>query len=436
MRKKRVLLDGYNLALETGTGVATYARNLSYILKDMGFEVDILYGIKRPPMRNNVIKEITFFDPDNVGTPTILTRMIYSMQDYMGISSIPYEIPITGTVIYETYKSRMPKFDKIYNVRNVFGRSYKYFKKRRKMLTIVNSPKSNFSHFTYPIPIRVRGSKNIYTIHDLVPLRLPYTTLDIKTNYYKMIKAVIKKAYKIATVSECSKKDIINIFNIPEEKIINTYQSVYIPPKYLNKSAKEVSDEIKGVFDLNYKEYILFYGAIEPKKNIGRLIEGYLASGVDIPLVIVGKKAWKSDKELRMLHDDLIVTYFITDKKEIKVNKKIHIFDYVSFSLLVSLIKGARFICFPSIYEGFGLPVLEAMICDTPVMTSNVSSLPEVAGDAALLIDPYNVREIKEGIIELTHNKNLRSELVNKGRHQREKFSPEKYMERLQKLYK
>ena len=221
-------------------------------------------------------------------------------------------------------------------------------------------------------------------------------------------------------MSEASKKDIINFFGIPEDRITNTYQAVDIPAQYRDKPISDVKTDVTGLFGLNYKQYFLFFGAIEPKKNVGRMIEAYLASGVTDPLVILGKKAWKSEEELRLV-----------DAR----NDRVLQLDYASFPLLVSLIRGAKAVLFPSLYEGFGLPALEAMLLGTPVLTSNTASMPEVVGDAALQVNPYDVRAMVEGIRALDSDAELRGRLADAGPMRAQLFSPERYQARLSGVY-
>ena len=429
------MIDGMNLGLEKGTGVATYARNLSYGLRDIGCEVGVLYGGRSAPGIESLMKEIAFFD-SNVGKPPGWLAALQAVKEAAAAPAgfTATEIELSGRVIYDTYKSKMPYFDSLWNSRNLFQRarlSYAWWKN----LTLVHLPRPpQVMHWTYPIPLRAKGSKNIYTLHDLVPLRLPYTTLDNKRRYYRLVRKIAASADHIVTVSESSKKDLINILGIPEEKITNTYESVNIPAKYRDKPEDVVKREIEGTFGLKHRGYFLFYGSIEPKKNIGRLIEAYLASNVETPLVIVGAQAWKSEQELRLMDKDHLHTRVLLGN-ETRVKKKIHMLEYAPFNLLVSLIRGAKATLFPSLYEGFGLPVLESMLLGTPVLSSNTSSIPEIAGDAALLVDPYDTRAIAEGIRDLDSNAQLRAEFVAKGRKQAEVHSEEKHKQRLEALY-
>jgi glycosyltransferase involved in cell wall biosynthesis len=279
--------------------------------------------------------------------------------------------------------------------------------------------------------MRIKGAPNIYTIHDLVPLRLPYTTLDKKAKYLRLVKWICNKADHIVTVSESSKRDIVDLLGVEPEKITNTYEAVSIPAPLRDKPDDIVRREVEGTFGLTYKNYFLFFGSIEPKKNIGRMIQGYLTSGVTTPLVIVGAQAWKSEKELQLLDAQEM-------RRELRPGQaggNIVKLEYAPFALLVSLIRGAKAVLFPSLYEGFGLPVLESMTLGTPVLTSRTSSLPEIAGNAALMIDPYDPRAIAEGIHALDSNEPLRMELARNGLQQAERFSERAYAERLHGVY-
>jgi len=433
--EKSIFIDGRNLGLEKGTGVATYARNLSYCLRDLGFRVGVLYGQRAAPSLRTLLREIAFFDANAGDTPAWLA----SLRTLKDLVTAPLgfganRVPITGNVILDTFRSRLPHFDVIYNSPDLFLRAQYLFGILKRMHKVYLPEKPDLIHWTYPLPLRIKGVPNIYTLHDLVPLRLPYTTLDNKRRYYELVRKIAKTADHIATVSEASKTDLVRLFKIPESRITNTYQSVNIPSKYAEKPIDVVQREIEGTFSLPFGGYFLFWGSIEPKKNIGRMIEAYLASKVASPLVIVGAQAWKSEEELRLLYDDNIRS-LIHVGNETRSKSRVIQLSYVPFPLLVSLIRAARATLFPSLYEGFGLPVLESMMLGTPVLSSKTASVPEVAGDAAILVDPYDTKEIAEGIRELDGNEGLRTYLSEKGRLRSSLFSEEKYKVKLQSIY-
>jgi glycosyltransferase involved in cell wall biosynthesis len=151
-------------------------------------------------------------------------------------------------------------------------------------------------------------------------------------------------------------------------------------------------------------------------------------------LVIVGAQAWKSEDELKLLYDDNIRTLLQIDN-ETRVKRKIIQLNYAPFPLLVSLIKGAKGTLFPSLYEGFGLPVLESMLLGTPVISSTTASIPEVAGDAAILVDPYDTQQLAQAIRTLDQDEGMRDTLIAAGHLQARKFSPDNHAQRLRQVY-
>lgn len=436
-RQPRIFIDGYNLSLEQGTGVATYARNLSFCLRDIGAEVGVLYGTRTSTISNSaLIREIAFFDP-RVGKPSKAAQASHFLQRLFTtpFGEFATQVPMTGRVVRETFRSRLPHFDHIWNVQSLFEAQRQHFKLYRTRMNVYFRQPPELMHWTYPLALNVRGARNIYTMHDLVPLRLPYTTLDNKRQYYRLSRLLARRADHIITVSEASRRDIIGLLGVPEERVTNTYQAVDIPARLAEKPIADVKTEIEGTFGLGFQRYFLFFGAIEPKKNVGRMIEAYLASGVKDPLVIVGKKAWKSEEELRLLFENEHVRYLMTENGVTRRHFRVQQVDYASFPLLVSLIRGAKAVLFPSLYEGFGLPALEAMLLGTPVMTSNTSSMPEVVGDAAIKVDPYDVRAMVEAIRALDADADLRGRLAQAGPGQAALFSMERYRMRLRDAY-
>jgi len=429
------MIDGYNLNLEAGTGVATYARNLSYCVRDLGNEVDVLYGTLAAPSEK-LLREIAFFDPF-VDRPGFLSKFAANLHSTVSapFGALARSVPITGKVITKAYSSRLPYFDRLWNAPALFERASRYFDIYRTRLTVKVPSKPQIAHWTYSLPIKLPGAKNIYTIHDLVPLRLPYTTLDIKRRYYKVVKHLAKNADHIVTVSDCSKRDIVDLLGVHPDKVTTTYQAVEIPAKYADKPDDVVSREVEGTFNLPYKGYMLFFGAIEPKKNVGRLIEAYLASKIDTPLVIVGKLAWKSDQETRLMSNEVLK--YLEQVNNFTVTRyRIQHIDYAPFPLLVSLIKGAKAVLFPSLYEGFGLPALEAMLLGTPVMTSTEGSMPEIVGDSAIKVDPYDARAMSDAIRALDSDAQLRGHYSVKGRAQAQLFSHDVYQKRVGEMYR
>jgi glycosyltransferase involved in cell wall biosynthesis len=188
------------------------------------------------------------------------------------------------------------------------------------------------------------------------------------------------------------------------------------------------------MFELDPGNYYLFLGALEPKKNVGRLIDAYAASGTRRPLVIAGGQGWQNTADIERINDTRFSNYRLTESTISKV-KRVRRISYLPLDQLVTLMRGARALLFPSLYEGFGLPVLEAMMLGTPTMTSNVASLPEVAEDAALLVDPRDISAMASAIRRLDNDTDLLGELSERGRIQAAKFSMANYETRLRGLY-
>jgi glycosyltransferase involved in cell wall biosynthesis len=432
-----VLLDGLNLALKTGTGIATYSRGVMAVARHLGYGTSLLHASAGRVPADPTLKEIVLFDDASdtvlskkrrlrrwlkrkVGAPGGLRLNAFSMQ---------------GIVVAKSFNKHLSEVDRIFAHDDLFGLARGHFKTYGRQLMLNLNERPDVFHSTYPLPISVKSAPSIQTIHDLVPLRLPYLTDDNKRYYYRMVRALTQQADHIVTVSETSRRDIIRLFGVEEARVTNTYQAVALPPEVLQRDTGAVADEIAGVFSLGWKEYFLFFGALEPKKNVMRLIEAYLAARCDIPLVIVGSTGWKAETERKMLEDGRFGYYEVSDKR-VTYQQKIRRFEYVSLPMLISLIRGARGVVFPSLYEGFGLPVLEAMMLGTPVISSTEGSIPEVAADAAILVDPYDVGALTKAVRSLARDNDLFAHFSNAGPTRASDFSFEKYAERMRSVYR
>lgn len=219
----------------------------------------------------------------------------------------------------------------------------------------------------------------------------------------------VKKAKKILTISSSSRNDIIKEYGVNPEKVKVTYLAVGS-----NRSAKTMNtDDLKRKFGIE-KNYILFVGTIQPRKNIAKLIEAFsILQSSDLQLVIVGKRGWKYEE-------------ILAAPEEFGVRDKVVFIHNATDDDLPSLYKNAVCFVLPSLYEGFGLPVLEAMKYGCPVLTSNVSSLPEAGGEAAVYFDPEDAGDIAKSLESIIQNSELRERLVKKGYEQVKKFSWEK----------
>jgi glycosyltransferase involved in cell wall biosynthesis len=432
-----ILYEAHNLTFKGGTGIATYARALAQAAGRLGYGVDGLFGVERSLSRGqDALNEILAFDAvdDNewLSPFQVAWRTLnYPFNALTGMR--PVELPRSGLVTGPIADALRP-FRRAYASTRLIEISMAHFKLYGRPAHIKVPERPSIFHATHPVPLAVRGCPNIYTIHDLVPLRLPYTTLDNKKYFYRLLTSLARTADHIVTVSEHSRRDIVEFLGIDESRVTNTYQAVDIPAHLLDRTDGEVADDLAKLFGLDFGGYFLFYGAIEPKKNVSRLVDAYAASGSKLPLIIAGGSGWQNRADLRKIRDERF-TNFRIDGNVVRRERQVRRLEFLPHDQLVTLIRGARALLFPSIYEGFGLPVIEAMALGTPVLTSNASSLPEVAGDAALIVDPYSIDDIMRGIIALDADADLRSALSTESRKHAEKFSVDRYQARLESLY-
>jgi len=429
---RRIYFDGLNLSLEHGTGIATYTRVLADVVRDLGYEPGVVYSSPQRPAKNPILREISFFDAREAAKVPMAREVWNTLSDQLHypLGVQPSAVDLTGRVITDQFRSRLPSHDHLFVARNLFANARRYFSWSGRFAELAFDTPPNLLHCTYQLPIRAKRACNIYTIHDLVPLRLPFTTLDNKRQTYRLLRKIAAEADHIVTVSEQSRRDIIELLGADADRVTNTYEAVEFPVEYLDRSDAEVTEQLKATFQLEKDGYVLFYGALEPKKNVARLIEAYLMSATDIPLVITGPAGWGTRTEAAL------VKQIQEEQRPLSGSRRrLYRFEYASRSMLVTLIRGARAVLFPSLYEGFGLPVLEAMLLGTPVVTSRTSSLPEIAGDAALYVDPYETDDIARAIKTITADGDLRAELTRRGRVQAEQFSVARYRERVGPLY-
>ncbi len=432
---RTVLFDQSNQAYRMGTGIATYARNLAAAARQEGFAADALLStdVAINPA-NPLLAEVALFDHRSTprypwlepftSTATGLLRAPFGIR--------PRLLPRAGAVLLPS--GSVPAFDRTYVARRLFEIARAHFYAYGRFVAIRMPQAPVLFHATHPLPVRVKGCPNIVTIHDLVPLRLPFMTLDNKRYFYRLVQKQLAAADHIVTVSEFSKRDIMALFNVPEHRITNTYQAITLPPRALLPSAAEVVEQVSNLFGLDPGEYYLFIGALEPKKNVARLIDAFAASGSRRTLVVAGGDGWQNQADHERINDIRFSGWRIAEQT-VSAFRQVRRITYLPAEQLVLLLRGARALLFPSVFEGFGLPVLEAMTVGTPVMTSDRTSLPEVAGDAALLVDPNDIGSMARAIRMLDNDTDLLAELSQRGRVRAEAFSMAQYQTRIRSLY-
>ncbi|MBS1790538.1 MAG: glycosyltransferase family 4 protein [Acidobacteria bacterium] len=269
-----------------------------------------------------------------------------------------------------------------------------------------------------PIPV-------VATIHDLAFEHLPETFTRRGSLQLKLtVRRTAQKAARIATVSEYSRQDLLRTYKLPPEKVAVTYNGV--EPHFTPQTQFNEAVELKQQFGID-RDFLLAVGSLQPRKNLVRLIRAYTKlraenESFSPQLVIVGRKLWLAEEifaEIRRQRwaKDVILTGYVSDQD------------------LPKLYRQATAFVYPSLFEGFGLPPVEAMACGTPVITSDVSSLPEVTGKAALLIDPQNQASIELALLQITRDQELREQLRELGIEQAKKFTWQAAAEKTLRLY-
>jgi glycosyltransferase involved in cell wall biosynthesis len=431
-----ILFDQSNTVYRMGTGVATYARNLAVAAQRCGFATQALLSTDfKVDTREPVLAEVQLFD---VRSDPLLPWLDPVRDIIAGVGRAPFGyrpalLPQPGVVMRPSGGAQAMEQTFVGN--RMFDAARAHFYVYRRLADVRMPAPPALFHATHPLPVRVAGAPNIVTIHDLVPLRLPHMTLDNKRYLFRLIRHLVAKSDHVVTVSEYSRRDIMALFGVPEDRITNAYQAVTVPPRALARPDDEVADEITNLFELDPGNYYLFIGALEPKKNVSRLIDAYAASGSRRPLVVAGGAGWQNKGDLERINDTRFSNFRIAENTISKV-KRVRRIPYLPSDQLVTLMRGARALLFPSLFEGFGLPVLEAMTLGTPVLTSNVTSLPEIAGDAALLVDPFDVAAMAAAIRRLDNDADLLKELSGRGRVRAQLYSMDNYVGRLSNVYR
>lgn len=288
---------------------------------------------------------------------------------------------------------------------------------RREGIDLFHAP-----HYVLP---PLTPCRSIVTIHDCIHLRFPqYLPNRLAYAYARSsLWVATHRSNRVLTVSEASKRDILRYFRVPESKI-------NVIPNAIDERFGEVpsADEVLRVrerYQLN-DPFVLYAGNIKPHKNLERLIEAFHTlrrGGLDtVKLLIIGDEISKYATLRRAVH-------------KYKLHKHVRFFGFVPDKTLAVLYRLAGVFVFPSLYEGFGLPPLEAMASGTPVITSNVSSLPEVVGDAALLIDPYEADAIAQAMRRVLTDAALREDLRQRGLQRVKEFSWERSVRRVHAIY-
>jgi glycosyltransferase involved in cell wall biosynthesis len=283
-------------------------------------------------------------------------------------------------------------------------------------------PGAELFHATEHLLLPLRSIPTVLTVHDLIFRHLPAYHKPLNRWYLNLtVPLYCRRATHIITISECSRRDLVTACDLPLDKITVIYEAA--APRFRVQPPEAVA-AVRAHYGLP-THYLIFVGTIEPRKNLTRLLaafESLRAEGLTEALVIVGRRGW--------LNDD-----FFAALERSPVRDAVILPGYASDEDVPAIYAGAQALVFPSLYEGFGLPVLEAMACGTPVAASSASSIPEVGGDAALYFGPTNVEEMIEVTCRLLRDTALQEEMRARGLARADRFSWEQAASETRAVY-
>ena len=274
-----------------------------------------------------------------------------------------------------------------------------------------------------PLGIEKSGVRSIVTIHDLIAFRFPHLFPRFDRNVYvKKTTHACQKADLILAICEQTKRDIQEYLGVSTEKIKVLYQSIH--SRFYHPPEKESVEKMLSRWGITLP-YILFVGALEERKNVLALVQAYanIVHKKDVGLVLVGQGG-----EYRKRVEDLI--------RKLGLGEKVKILSRVGTEELPCLYAGSILFCYPSFFEGFGLPIAEALFCNKPVITSQGSCFPEAGGPGSVYIDPHSVDDLSHALETVLNDSEKQSEMIRTGRIHVEKFHWEKTTENLIRVYR
>lgn len=274
----------------------------------------------------------------------------------------------------------------------------------------------------FVLPPVSRPTRTLLTVHDLSFVRVPEAASPrLKQFLDHVVPSSARRADHILADSQATKDDLVAVYALPPEKITVLLSGV--DSRFHHTRLGILT--IRSRYAIGERPYIFTIGTVQPRKNYVRLVKAVARlrqAGYDLDLVISGGKGWLADPLYDAIRDE-------------HMNAHVHFIGFAHDADLPALYSGAEMVAFPSLYEGFGFPVLEGMACGTPVITSHVSSLPEVAGDAALLVDPLDIDALTDAMQRVLDDTQLRTDMVQKGYAQAKRFTWDASARHLQQIY-
>jgi len=378
MPNMRIGID-YTAAVRQGAGIGRYTRQLVHALIDLDTQNEYVLLVAGAGVSHSAVQDL-----DSRGN---VRSVILPVSDH------------TLAVLW--HRLRLPLWVELAS----------------GVLDVFHSP-----DFTLP---PVRKAKTVVTVHDLSFMRVPQCSEPSLRSYLlQVVPASVHRADMVLADSECTKSDLCELLDVDPARVEVIYAGV--EQRFRRVQDAHLLRAVRERYHLPSR-FILGLGTLQPRKNFERLIEAYAhvrsKLGDEISLVIAGGRGWMYQGIFQRV-------------EELGLQDMVCFPGYVADEDLPALYTLADLFVFPSLYEGFGLPPLEAMACEIPVVTSNVSSLPEVVGDAALMVDPHDVRALAEAMQEFLSDRDLRIEMVRRGVVRAQRFSWSQAARKLLDVYR
>lgn len=420
--RMRVLMDGGYRSSPRGTGISSYARMLEAGLARLGHEVMWLSGAHVSGNASPLSDAAHAADDEaTIGGLRRYLKTACNMSAGL-LKGIAAARPLSRVGPVITREHDLPQMATLL-APDLFVHAHYRHMLLRRFTEVRTKDRIDVLHLTAPLPVKMISAKTVLTIHDLVPIRLPYTTSDNKREFIDRVRTGVKLADVVVTVSEAAKRDIVDLLEVDPARVVVTWQPSDMEP--LSAAEAAILPRSLARYGLQQNQYAIFVGAIEPKKNVRRLIDAFLDAHDTMPLILVGPKSWKWEGEIGDIDERLGEM----------ARKRIRIVGHVPRDDLRKLLAGARLLAFPSLYEGFGLPPLEAMRMGCPVLSSHAGGLAEVCGSAAFVVDPADTNSIRGGITKMIEDDMLCARLRDDGYIQAKKFSADAFLGRLAEAY-
>ena len=276
----------------------------------------------------------------------------------------------------------------------------------------------------FTLPPTLSKTKTVVTVHDLSFVRVPdAASARLRAYLNAVVPRSVRRATHVLADSQATKDDICDLYGLQDADV--TVLLSGIDARYKLVSNNNVLMTTRNKYNISDKPYIFSIGTVQPRKNYSRLIRALKIireGGLDVQLVIAGGKGWLEGEMYKTLD-------------ETKMHEHVNLIGFVDDEDIPALYSDAECVAYVSLYEGFGFPVLEGMACGTPVVTSNVSSMPEVAGDVAIMVDPYDVEAIADAIETVLTDSALREEMIQQGYKHASHFTWEKSARQLHSIY-